>query len=434
MYIHLIVNHSGDRLKWQYEISQLETPIDFSIGITVQHVEHFQTSALSPGDVVVVVVNEPTQINHLKTLKGLINENFHVLVLIKESFEMAYGKLTVMNLLSEAHPYLDAFLFETEFTKENLYQCLFKPQKLKFGVWEASISEETVLIPSTEREPLLPLFRSRMKPRKPIEMLSKRAEKLPRQRICVHGQGALAYELGAVLSSDYNQSVLIMDIDRTMPTADIYCGVKPVVTEKYDFYSKATATGLNILLDCMKKRELGREAFQLCTQKVKGFPELQVLTGVYKMEDYEYYKSDDLKRLLHSASQYYDVVILRTNSFPYDGFTLNSFLYADLVLCGVKPSIESVRYNRQLIQLMAAKQNISVTRQLWVLFESPKMPSLEKKFLIEMGMGTYCGSVPFDGHRDKCQRIGEAYLHKQRQALQVVYQPIIKAIYSGGCV
>ncbi len=189
---------------------------------------------------------------------------------------------------------------------------------------------------------------------------------------------------------------------------------------------------MNILLDCMKKRELGREAFRLCTQKTKGYPNLHILTGVYKLEDYEYYKFEELKMLIDSASLYYDVVLLRTNSFPYDGFTLNGFLMSDWILCGIDATIENVRYNRQLIQLMDNKQKIPMEKQLWTLFESPAMQGLEKNFLIEMGLGTYCGSIPYSEKRDKCQRVGEGYLGKQSRELEAAYLPIIKMIYSGG--
>lgn len=448
MIIHMIVERPTDRLNWQYQLNQFKGKMDFSLGPTLPGVTALQTETLCSEDLVLILLNDLEDLDRIKETQKRIVKEVNVVAAISKACELNYGRLFIERAFEEGKLSFGAVYFETQNNSELLYQCLFKPRKItEHSALPMGVDEETVLIDWQETESKKT---KKVKERPKAEgTIKERAiglgffgktrgtvkpwlGKQPRLKLCVHGESALAYELGAVLTSVSDQSVLVMDLDRMAPTADIYCGIKPVVKEKYDFYSKATATGLNILLDCMKKSALSREVFRLCTQQPKGYPNLHILTGVYKLEDYEYYKSEDLKHLVDSASSYYDVILLKTNSFPYDGFTLNGFIMADAILWGGKGAIESIRYNRQLIQLMDNKQKISMEKQLWTLFESPDMEGMEKNFLVEMGLGTYCGSIPYCEKREKCLRIGERYLDKKRRELERVYTPVIKTIYKGG--
>ena len=448
MIIHMIAERPTDRLNWQYQLNQFRGRADFTLSPTIPSIDKLDFDLLMDEDIILILFNDLEGLDALDRLRVRVNRSTNVVGVISRECELNYGKTCIEKEFQEIRTFFGAFYYETLSSSETFYQCLFKPRKA-FAMPDhpQSYEVDTVLIPleettkkkteknkgndslsviKQEKSLGFQLFRKGKKRTKTW------SEKLPRMRICVHGESALAYELGAVLSSTSEQSVLVMDLDRLSPTADVYCGVKPVVKEKYDFYSKATATGLNILLDCMKKSVLSRDVFRLCTQQPKGYPKLHILTGVYKLEDYEYYKGEDLKNLVDSASAFYDVIVLKTNSFPYDGFTLNSFLMVDAILWGGSPAIESIRYHRQLVQLMEAKQKIPLQKQLWTLFERPSMEGLEKNFLVEMGIGTYCGSIPYWEKREKCLRIGTGYLNTNRTELEDAYIPIIQAIYRGG--
>lgn len=428
MIIHMIVERPTDRLNWQYQLNQFKGKVDFSLSPALPSVTKLQVETLCDEDVVLILLNDLEGLGTIKEMLCQLPQSINPVAVISKECEINYGSQLIEKHFQERRLFFGAVYYESEGNSESLYQCLFKPRKsLENQGTYPGAEEETVFIETTKSEGKgLGLFGRQKRGSRPA------LGKQPRMRICVHGESALAYELAAVLSSVSNQSVLVMDLDRMSPSADIYCGVKPVVKEKYDFYSKATATGLNILLDCMKKSTLSREVFGLCTQQPKGYSNLHILTGVYKLEDYEYYKAEDLKNLVDSAFAYYDVILLKTNSFPYDGFTLNAFLMADTILWGGKASIESIRYNRQLIQLMDGKQKIPIEKQLWTLFERSDLEGLEKNFLVEMGLGTYCGSIPYCEKREKCLRVGERYLDKKRRELESVYIPIIKTIYKGG--
>lgn len=249
-----------------------------------------------------------------------------------------------------------------------------------------------------------------------------------RMKLCISGHSALAYEMAAALAEFPDRQVLLMDLDRFAPSADLYAGVKPFVNQPYDFFTKVSATGLNILLDCGKKGQVHREAFLKCSQTVKGFSNLHVLTGVYQLGDYEYYKSEDLASLVDLAAGYYDVIVLKTNCYPYDGFTLMAMAKSDYILTGLKPSVEEVRAHKQLTDLLWEKQNISRERQGWVAFESGQADALERRFLTSLNEEGFIGWVPELEARLRCERTGSSYLKQSRERLEEIYQPMIARI------
>lgn len=335
----------------------------------------------------------------------------------------------------------DELLLESEYDVEMFYRRLFKPRRKQ----EQKLSEPIVAMQGEREQTELLVEKvpsnsdntSVWSARKfrwgsKIKAGSSGDASLPRFKLCVYGHEALAYELAAVIAAEKGQRVLVIDLDRLTPTADVYLGVSPLLKKPYDFFTKVSATGLNVLLDCSKKGQVQREVFSRCTQPVSGFSNCEVLTGVYQLSDYEYYKAEDVMGLVDKAAGYYDVVILRTNAYLYDGFTMMAMKVSDAILAGLNPAIDQIRGHRQLVALLKDKQQITVDKQCWIMFEDHPLSALESGFLETLSMGTYLGKVPKLAARQKCQATGEPYLKSQYERLAKVYVPILNQLYQKG--
>lgn len=423
MYIAIIAEQPSNRLLWQYRVKQFQESLHYEIEI----LSNQEATGRSDVEAWLVVLDQGTEEEVLQRIKAHEDLASHVVFILPQNLMVSEEWLEA--ILDERSVY--CFL-EKNYDKEAFFQMVFKPQTASKAVIDEEQQTEnleTVWIESQKQEVVKvqgfkKLFRGFTN-----NSMQAGGKVLPRLKLCVFGEAATAYELAAVLSSHFNQQVLLMDIDRLMPSADLYTGVNSTVKVQYDFFAQATATGLNILLDCLKKGELHREAYQRATQSPKGFKNLHVLTGVYQLADYEYYRSDDLVKLMDKAAAYYDVILLRSNGYPYDGYALQAFGEADYILAGLRYEIDVVRAYRQMTQLLCEKQGIKMEKHGWVGFEGRDKNPLEKQFFESIAGVKQLGNISFLQQREQGKSTGKFYLKPAEIQLSKIYVPIIEALY-----
>lgn len=403
MKLNLRTANASERLFWQHRINDCHPPVP------IEWVYGWEEKS----DKVIWVISTDEAYETLINSLEESPQSRQVAIIVTEEWQFKKSS-------DDFHTYIEALkavstelILESEYEPQQLYQCLFKPR-------------------SRDRQERLFTSAKKMWEKQSLVKRREREVVQPRLKLCVFGEAALAYELGAVFSMQEGCRVLLMDLDRLQPTADVYVGVKPIVEGHYDFFSKTSATGLNVLLDCAKKGSLHGEIFSKCTQAVKGYNRFEVLTGVYQQGDYEYYRAEDLKPIVERAAGYYDVILLKTNSFLYDGFTLMAMKLADEIVAGLEPDIANIRAYRQMVQLLKEKQDVSLERQFWVLFEDKKVKQLESGFFESLAGRTCIGKIPVLEARSNCRATGNNYLKDSKDGLKKAYQPVVKALLKAG--
>lgn len=430
MRIKLIAEMASDRLLWQHRILYYQKEVSFRL------LSEEQGLISDQENVVIWIISTYSEYEKVLSFTEKNNYKGNLLLVLSLALERKMTSNAFDDFKERCAACADEILLESDYSLEVLFQRLFKPrtkqQQMMEKVHLPLLDEETVLICQDTNESRATFMRQvqskwrLLKNRTPEKTLTKKS--FPRMKLCVYGNSALAYELAAVIASGEDLQVLVMDLDRLAPSADVFMGVKPLLPQVYDFFTKVSATGLNVLLDCAKKGAIQRETFSKCTQALKGFPSCHVLTGVYQMTDYEYYKAEDLSLLIDKAGNYYDVVILKTNEYPYDSFTLMAMHMADIILSGLEPAIEQIRAHHQLIVLLQEKQRISIEKQAWVVFEDYPLGALDIGFIESLTRGNYLGNISKLAERQKCALTGEGYLKKKYASLNQVYTPLLKRI------
>ncbi len=255
--------------------------------------------------------------------------------------------------------------------------------------------------------------------------------KIPERRLCVafFGEAQTAYEVGAILSTAFEKEVLVMDLDRFVPTADVITGIEISTRTGYELLSEDMATGLNVLMDCAKRKSLSKGVFDRCAQPVRGLRGLKVVTGVYQLDTFEYYQDEYLKVVLEKAVRFFDYVLLKVNDMPYDVFTLQSFLMADKIVASLPLGIHHMRAYRQLKLTLAEKQGIEVDRHLWLSVGGEKLKNSEFAFYTALAGEAPLTHVPFMAQRAHNERSGKVYCHQTIDLLKEVYRPLMEALF-----
>lgn len=400
MKIKLVTNHPSERLLWQHRIMNCQPP---------EAIEWLTDDDAGPEKIIWIISDEAG-------LRAYDQAQFHKrrmkvssFVILAEAFKGVVEEKAYQETVNKMELSAEALLCEADYTPGVLRQCLFKPASKPDSVG-------------------LNWWRRRSLPSALLNKSISWAKKPQHVKLCVSGPAALAYELGAMFSLQTDCHVLVIDLDRLTPTADLYTGVKAILEGQYEFFNRATATGLNVLLDCAKKGNLQKEVFSKCTQTVKGYEQLHVLSGVYQLADYEYYRAEDIKMIVERASGYYDVILMRTNGFIYDGFTLMAQKLADLIITGLEPDIAMVRAYRQTVHLLKEKQGIPLSAQYWVLAEMRKASAIEIAFYENLAGSNCMGRIPYFLERQRCTATGEYYLSRYEHQLIADYRGLMQAI------
>ena len=402
MKIKLVTHSASERLLWQHRIMNCQPPEGIA----------WVAEELAPNDKLVWIISDETSLKAYQ--QTLLNEHWgkvSTLVIVVDAYKVAVSDKDYLESLESLKFSTDVLLLEADYEPGVLRQCLFKPMgRIDVSGKRPRLSLRNVLSGNHKGW----------------------SGKFQHIKVCVSGPAPLAYELGAMYALQPDCHVLVLDLDRFAPTADIYTGVKAILDGQYEFFNKASATGLNVLLDCAKKGNLQKEVFSKCTQTVKGFERLHILTGVYQLADYEYYRAEDIKAIIERAAGYYDVILMKTNGFIYDGFTLMAQKLADLIITGLEPDIGAIRAYRQTVQLLKEKQGIPLSAQHWVLVETQKTTAVDMAFYENLAGSSCMGRIPKLVERQNCTATGVYYLSGVERQLSTDYKHLMRAMEKVG--
>lgn len=117
-----------------------------------------------------------------------------------------------------------------------------------------------------------------------------------------------ACELAYITSKKTRLNVMIADLDLLSPSIDLFLNIKKY-PEELAKERITNESGINIILDSIEKGSFTNEDFFGSSIKRKDLKNLYIITGNYRLENYEYYNNDGIVKFIEKAGQVFDVLI-----------------------------------------------------------------------------------------------------------------------------
>jgi MinD-like ATPase involved in chromosome partitioning or flagellar assembly len=245
--------------------------------------------------------------------------------------------------------------------------------------------------------------------------------------ITVWDNTEFACELAYVTAKLTSLNILIADIDLLCPIADLMLNIKKY-PEKIIREGILNESGLNIVLDSAAKGTLTRESFFSACIKRKEAGNLYILTGNYRLENYEYYSNESLTIFIDKSSQIFDVVILAVNKSIYDAFTMISLIKSDINIIPVYAVVHKLREFNNYIVFLKDKQKIPLDKNKFVAYEYNNKIHLLETVINEATQYNYLGSVRYCPQREKYRNQRIAYSQKMDKKVEEDYIEILRKI------
>lgn len=236
-----------------------------------------------------------------------------------------------------------------------------------------------------------------------------------------------ACELAYVMAKSTNLNILLADIDLLCPVADLMLNIKKY-PERIIREGILNESGLNIVLDSAEKGTLTRESFISACIKRKEVANLYILTGNYRLENYEYYTNESLTKFIDKSRQVFDIVILAVNKSIYDAFTIISLIKSDINIIPIPAVVHKLREFNNYIVFLKDKQKIPLEKNKFVAYEYDQKTHLSSAAINEATQYNYLGSVRYCVQREKYRNQKTAYTQKMDKKVVEDYISIIRKI------
>lgn len=210
-------------------------------------------------------------------------------------------------------------------------------------------------------------------------------------------------------------SVMLIDLDLLAPKADLFLNLGKYAG-RLGNSAISDGSGLNIVLDSIDKNFFTTEILLEASMSRKDAKNLFVLTGNYKIENYEYYRNDSLLKLIEKSYQYFDITVLLVNRSIYDLFTVISLAKSDYNLLAIRAYVDFLReYNRYLV-FLKEKQHIPPDKTKIIAFEYDKATGLGISELREATGNNFLGKVAYSRKRAAYRNVRASYAcHMERE-------------------
>ncbi len=193
--------------------------------------------------------------------------------------------------------------------------------------------------------------------------------------IAVWDNAEFGCELAYMAAKHTRGEVLLADIDLLSPKADIFLDLKKYPS-RFMQGSIFGHSGLDMVMDAISKGSLTTGLLKKALTPVKGLKNFHILTGNFRLENYEYYSEDSVPKLIDKCYRTFDITILLVNRWIYDAFTLAALLKSDINIAAVDGSIPEFREFNTYISFLKEKQHMPLEATKFVLFNYDKTVSM----------------------------------------------------------
>ena len=231
----------------------------------------------------------------------------------------------------------------------------------------------------------------------------------------------LAYQ--AARASSYN--VLLIDLDLLAPKADLCLNLKKY-PGRFINDGELLRSGLDIVIDAAEKNFLSPDLIAEASLKRRGMKNLFVLTGNYKIENYEYYDDESLIKLIEKAYIGFDLTILLVNKSIYDSFTVISLSKSDFNIAAVRADLDKVREINNYLAFLKEKQHIPQDKAKFIAFEYDSSSNLSLNVLGEATQKNLIGKISYSRKRRVYRNLKAAYAARMEKDIVNEYGKILE--------
>ena len=234
-------------------------------------------------------------------------------------------------------------------------------------------------------------------------------------------------ELAYMAARHTGGEVMLADLDLLAPKADLFLNIRkyPGRTVHEGIFGY---TGLDIVMNAMGKGPLSQELLREAAAGRKDLENLHILTGNYRLENYEYFGEDSVSGLIEKCYRTYDITILLVNRWIYDAFTLSALLKSDVNLVAVKGNIDELREFNTYIAFLKDKQKLPPENTRFVLFEYDKGACLSISEVNEAAGGNLIGRISASRRRAVYRNLKGAYASRMEKEIEKEYVQLLEKL------
>lgn len=243
--------------------------------------------------------------------------------------------------------------------------------------------------------------------------------------LTIWGNSEFGCEFAYTAAKQSSHTVLLCDLDLLAPKADIYLNMKKY-PERMINEGEFLKSGIDIAFEGVEKNYLTPELIADASIKRKDLKNLYVLTGSYKIENYEYYNDKCLIKLIEKAYLGFDLTILLVNKSIYDSFTMISLGRSDYNIAAISANLDMVRETNSYIAFLYDKHKLPMEKTKFIAFEYEADINLDMQSLMEVSQGNFIGKIRQSRRRKIYRNLKASYAAKMEKEIVNDYLSILR--------
>ncbi len=242
--------------------------------------------------------------------------------------------------------------------------------------------------------------------------------------ITVWDNAEFGCELAYAAAKYTGSEVVLADLDLLAPKADLFLNVRkfPAIDHRSSIFGHS---GLDTAMDAISKGVLTSGFLQQLSISRKDLSNLHVITGNYRLDNYEYYDEDSVPKLIDKCYRTFDIIILLVNRSIYDSFTLASLLRSDTNIAAFRGDIDQFREFNSYIAFLMDKQQLPEENTKFVLFEYDKASGMSIAEARAATQGNLLGKISVSRKRAAYRNMKSVYVSHMEKGIADEYKSLL---------
>jgi serine/threonine protein kinase len=241
--------------------------------------------------------------------------------------------------------------------------------------------------------------------------------------ITVWDNAEFSCELAYYLAKNTSNRILLADLDLLAPKVDLILDVPKFVQNPIN-HESTRDTGLSLLSDYASRGMLTVRAVMEASVKRRELKNLHIITGSYRLQDYEYFSNEYLIEMVDRFYAGFDITILSVNRSIYDSYTIIALDRSDINIIPLRADAVSFREFNSFILYLSQKQQIPVDKFKFVAFEYDRETDMDTASMKEVTDGNFAGTIRLSRRRVKCRCLKEPYPKRMEKEVIADYGKI----------
>jgi len=231
-------------------------------------------------------------------------------------------------------------------------------------------------------------------------------------------------ELAYTAAKYTGSRVVLADLDLLAPKADLFLNIRkfPAIDHRTAIFGHS---GLDTAMDAISKNMLTAGFLQQLSISRKDLANLHVITGNYRLDNYEYYDEDSVPKLIDKCYRSFDITILLVNRSIYDSFTLASLLRSDINIAAFRGDVDQFREFNSYIAFLKDKQQLPEENTQFVLFEYDKASGMSIAQARAATQGNLLGKVSASRKRAAYRNMKSVYVSHMEKGIADEYKSLL---------